>query len=132
MNTSNEGDTQVIYESAHHSNLSNLSVKGTWSLPNVKVPTPFKTLNQGAMRLENKWSALLPIIREICSISGIPGLSLGIVENNKTVYTASLGYVNLESNIPCDINTTFVLGSLSKGIIAALVASLHDDGTISL
>jgi hypothetical protein len=54
MNTSNEGDTQVIYESAHHSNLSNLSVKGTWSLPNVKVPTPFKTPNQGAMRLRNK------------------------------------------------------------------------------
>jgi CubicO group peptidase (beta-lactamase class C family) len=54
------------------------------------------------------------------------------MENNKTVYTASLGYVSLESKFPCDINTTFVLGSLSKGIIAALVASLHDDGTISL
>lgn len=61
------------------------------------------------MRL-NKWSALLPIIRDICSISGIPGVSLGIVENNKTVYTASLGYADIERKTPYDSDTTFVLG----------------------
>ncbi|KAJ5352430.1 beta-lactamase/transpeptidase-like protein [Penicillium brevicompactum] len=83
------------------------------------------------MHLDSKWSALLPIIRDICSISGIPGVSLGIVENHKTVYTASLGYADIESKTPCDSDTTFVLGSLSKGLTAALVASLHDDGTIS-
>ncbi|OQD71061.1 hypothetical protein PENPOL_c001G09690 [Penicillium polonicum] len=83
------------------------------------------------MRLDSKWSALLPIIRDICSISGIPGVSLGIVENNKTVYTASLGYADIESKTPCDSDTTFVLGSLSKSITAALVASLYDDGIIS-
>ncbi|CAG8430148.1 unnamed protein product [Penicillium salamii] len=83
------------------------------------------------MRLDSKCSAFLPIIRDICSISGIPGVSLGIVENNKTMYTASLGYADIESKTPCDSDTTFVLGSLSKGITAALLASLHDDGTIS-
>ncbi|KAJ5509022.1 beta-lactamase/transpeptidase-like protein [Penicillium freii] len=83
------------------------------------------------MRLDSKWSALLPIIRDICSISGIPGVSLGIVENNKSVYTASLGYADIESKTPCDSDTTFVLGSLSKSMTAALVASLHDDGIIS-
>ncbi|KAF4759638.1 hypothetical protein HAV15_007507 [Penicillium sp. str.  len=83
------------------------------------------------MRLDSKWSALLPIIRDICSISGIPGVSLGIVENNKTVYTASFGYADIESKTPCNSDTTFVLGSLSKCMTAALVASLHDDGTIS-
>ena len=83
------------------------------------------------MLLDSKWSALLPIIREICSISGIPGVSLGIVENNKTVYTASLGYADIESKTPCDGNTTFVLGSLTKGLTAALVSSLHEDGIIS-
>ncbi|OQD87908.1 hypothetical protein PENSOL_c076G05506 [Penicillium solitum] len=83
------------------------------------------------MRLDSKWSALLPTIRDICSISGIPGVSLGIVENNKTVYTASFGYADIESKTPCNSDTTFVLGSLSKSMTAALVASLHDDGTIS-
>jgi CubicO group peptidase (beta-lactamase class C family) len=58
-------------------------------------------------------------------------VSLGIVENNKTVYTASLGYAHIESKTPCDSDTTFVLGSLSKSMTAALVASLHNDGTIS-
>ena len=52
------------------------------------------------------------------------------MENNKTVYTASLGAADIESKTPCDSDTTFVLGSLTKSMTAALVASLHDDGII--
>ena len=83
------------------------------------------------MRLDSKCSTFLPVIQDICSISGIPGVSLGIVENNKTVYTASLGYADIESKTPCDSDTTFVLGSLTRSMTAALVASLHDDGIIA-
>ncbi|KAJ6021625.1 beta-lactamase/transpeptidase-like protein [Penicillium herquei] len=78
---------------------------------------------------DSKWASLLPIIQDICTISGISGVSFGIVENNE-VYTASLGYADIAGKAPCDSNTTFVLGSLTKGITAALVASLHSDGTI--
>ncbi|KAJ5736578.1 beta-lactamase/transpeptidase-like protein [Penicillium malachiteum] len=81
------------------------------------------------MHTNNKWTSLLPAIQDICDISGIPGVSFGIVENNE-VYTASLGYADIAGEVPCDSNTTFVLGSLTKGMTAALVASLHSDGTI--
>ncbi|CDM37340.1 unnamed protein product [Penicillium roqueforti FM164] len=50
------------------------------------------------MRLDSKWAALLPVIQDICNISGIPGLSLGIVENNKTVYPPSLH--NFRARVP--------------------------------
>lgn len=97
-------------------------------LPPMSNPQLQNTL-QSTMRFDSKWFALLPIIRDICSILGIPGVSLGIVENNKTVYTTSLGYADIERKTVCDSDTIFVLGSLSKNMTAALVASLHDDGT---
>ncbi|KAJ5665662.1 beta-lactamase/transpeptidase-like protein [Penicillium maclennaniae] len=77
----------------------------------------------------DKWVTLFPVIQDICNISGIPGVSLGVVENNE-FYTASFGYADIASKTPCDSDTTYVLGSLSKGVTAALVSSLHDDGTI--
>ncbi|CAG8364546.1 unnamed protein product [Penicillium salamii] len=87
-----------------------------------------QTFHQNRMHL-NKWTTLFPIIQDICNISGIPGVSLGVVENKK-FHTASFGYADITSKTPCDSDTTYVLGSLSKGITAAIVASLHDDGTI--
>lgn len=83
------------------------------------------------MHLNSKYAALLPIIQDICDISGIPGVSVGILANNEKVYTVSLGYADIERKAPCDSDTTYVLGSLSKAMTAALVASLHDDGIIS-
>jgi CubicO group peptidase (beta-lactamase class C family) len=62
--------------------------------------------------------------------SAIPDVSLDIIENKEILYTASLGYANIESKTSCDSDMTFVLDSLSKGKTAAPVASLHDDGAI--
>ena len=82
------------------------------------------------MLVVNKFAALSPIIRDICTISGIPAVSLGVLHKNKVVYTASFGYTDVENQIQCDSDTTFVLGSLSKAFTAALVASLREDGSI--
>ncbi len=79
----------------------------------------------------NKFAALSPIIRDICIISGIPGVSPGVLHNNEVVYTASFGYADVEKQIQCDSDTTFVLGSLSKAFTAALIASLREDGSIT-
>lgn len=79
--------------------------------------------------LPEKWLTLLPVIQDICDISGIPSVSLGVLENNE-IYTASVGYADIENKITPDSNTTYVLGSMSKGITAALLSSLVDDGLI--
>lgn len=79
--------------------------------------------------LPDKWLTLLPVIQDICNISGIPGVSLGVLENNKT-YTASFGYADIANKTPCDSDTTYVVGSLTKSVTAALLSSLVDDGMI--
>lgn len=83
------------------------------------------------MSLANRLAALGSVVKSICAISGIPGVSFGVLHNNEVIHTASFGYANVERKIRCNSDTTFVLGSLSKAITAALLASLCDDGTIS-
>jgi CubicO group peptidase (beta-lactamase class C family) len=83
------------------------------------------------MLVLDKFVALAPIIQDICNVSGIPGVSLGVLHNNEVVHTASFGYADVEKQIPCDSDTVFVLGSLSKAMTAALIASLRDDGALS-
>jgi CubicO group peptidase (beta-lactamase class C family) len=79
----------------------------------------------------SRFTALGRIITDICSISGIPGVSLGVLHNDEVVYKASFGYADVEKRVPCDNDTTFVLGSLSKAMTAALLSSLVDDGSLS-
>ncbi|OAA43582.1 Beta-lactamase/transpeptidase-like protein [Cordyceps fumosorosea ARSEF 2679] len=63
-------------------------------------------------------------ITEICRVSGIPGVSLGVIDNGEIVYNASYGYCDVENQIPCSSETTFVLGSLSKAFTSTLLAQL--------
>ncbi|KAH7001076.1 beta-lactamase/transpeptidase-like protein [Ilyonectria destructans] len=64
----------------------------------------------------NKFAALAPIIRDICRISGILGIALGVLHQDKQA--------------PCDEDTIFVLGSLTKAMTGALVSSLIQDGSL--
>ncbi|KAH6991327.1 beta-lactamase/transpeptidase-like protein [Ilyonectria sp. MPI-CAGE-AT-0026] len=77
-----------------------------------------------------KFAALAPIIRDICRTSGIPGIALGVLHQDEVVYTAAYGFADVEKQAPCDEDTTFVLGSLTKAMTAALVSSLIHDGSL--
>ncbi|KAI0398495.1 beta-lactamase/transpeptidase-like protein [Xylariaceae sp. FL0594] len=80
------------------------------------------------MHLVDKLVALGPVIQKICNVSGIAGLSYGILHNDEIVHTASFGLADLARKIPCDAaHTAFVIGSLSKAFTASLIASLIDD-----
>lgn len=78
----------------------------------------------------NKFAALAPIVRDICRTSGIPGIALGVLHEGEVVYTAAYGFADVEKQLPCDEDTTFVLGSLTKAMTAALVSSLIHDGSL--
>lgn len=40
--------------------------------------------------------SLTPTIKEICSISGIPGVSIGVLHNQQVVYTKGFGFQDIE------------------------------------
>ncbi|CCF15399.1 cyclic peptide transporter family protein [Brevibacillus laterosporus GI-9] len=62
----------------------------------------------------------------------IPGASVVIVKDNKTVYQNGFGYANIEEKKNITSNTLFELGSNSKAFTALGILKLQQDGLIVL
>ena len=61
----------------------------------------------------------------------VPGLSVAIVKDGKTVLAKGYGVRKLGGSIPVDENTLFGIGSNTKAFTTAALAGLVDDGKIS-
>ena len=61
-----------------------------------------------------------------------PGISIGIVSNNKLVYEKQFGLANLDYEIPITYETSFHVASVSKQFTAFAILLLEDEGKLSL
>ena len=61
-----------------------------------------------------------------------PGISIGIVSNNKLVYEKQFGLANLDYEIPITYETSFHVASVSKQITAFAILLLEDEGKLSI
>jgi len=62
----------------------------------------------------------------------IPGISLAIIQSNRTVRTSAYGLANLELNVPVSPETAFEIGSLTKQFTAACVLILAQERQLSI
>ncbi|MFP9118483.1 serine hydrolase domain-containing protein [Flavobacterium sp. RNTU_13] len=62
----------------------------------------------------------------------VPGFSVRILKDGKTVYNNHAGYANLEKHIKITDETVFNLGSTSKQFTAACVVLLQQQGKLNL
>ncbi len=62
----------------------------------------------------------------------IPGLTLKIIRNGKTIKTAAYGFANLELNVPAKPETVFEIGSITKQFTAAGILLLAQEGKLSV
>lgn len=62
----------------------------------------------------------------------IPGLSLAVVKNGKTVKAAGYGLANVELNVAASPETVYQSGSVGKQFTAAAVMLLVEEGKIAL
>ena len=62
--------------------------------------------------------------------TGVPGMAIAIVENGKTTLARGFGTRKLGHGAQVDGDTLFPIGSTSKGMTAAALATLVDDGKI--
>lgn len=70
-------------------------------------------------------------IAEICSISGTPGLSYGVLHEGQVLYKGNFGYSDLEAQLPSTSDTKYYIGSLSKAFTAAAMGTLVEDEKIT-
>jgi CubicO group peptidase (beta-lactamase class C family) len=80
--------------------------------------------------LLERLKALTPAIKEICKVSGTPGVSIGVLHRGKVIYTANFGYRNVAKKLPPDEGTLYYIASLSKAFTTAAVGILVDQGKV--
>ena len=74
--------------------------------------------------------AIEPLITEICSVTGTPGLSYGVQQLGSAPLYGNFGYRNVEERLPTAENTVYHIGSLTKFFTAAVVGILVEDGML--
>jgi D-alanyl-D-alanine carboxypeptidase len=62
----------------------------------------------------------------------IPGLSLAVIKDGKSIKVEGYGLANVELNVPARPETVYKIGSVSKQLIAAGILILIEDGKLSL
>ncbi|OAP54551.1 hypothetical protein AYL99_10999 [Fonsecaea erecta] len=81
-------------------------------------------------RLKAQLTALGSLIEQICDISGISGLSLGVLHEGEVTHYANFGYRDVSTQTPPDEDTIYVVGSLSKAFTSAIAGVLVDRGDL--
>jgi CubicO group peptidase (beta-lactamase class C family) len=80
----------------------------------------------------NKYDSLEKSIDSLFIQGDLVGFSAGIIEGEKLVWTMTRGMADLKKGISVNINTLFVLGSLSKTVTGAALMTLYDKGKFAL
>jgi CubicO group peptidase (beta-lactamase class C family) len=95
------------------------------ALCSAQHATPLVPMNAAEAHLQSEISALM-------EKSGVPGLSIAVIREGKTVWMASYGVRNVETKKPVTEDTLFNVGSLSKPVFAYGVLKLVDAGKLKL
>lgn len=66
------------------------------------------------------------------SNSGVPSISIAIVEDGKTVYLRAFGDASRSPEVPATAKTRYAVGSISKQFTAAIILLLQEEGKLSL
>jgi len=96
----------------------------------AKATEPSKT----KATMEDRVQELIPDI-EAYIVSGmkgfdIPGLSIGIVANNRLVYAKGFGVRSKSNRLPVDTRTIFQIGSTTKAFLTTTMAIMVDRGKL--
>ncbi|MCA9886403.1 MAG: beta-lactamase family protein, partial [Anaerolineae bacterium] len=72
------------------------------------------------------------LVQAVVDELGLPGLAVGIVRDDATLYAAAQGVTNLESKHPVSTRTLFRLGSITKVFTATLLMTFVEAGQVNL
>ena len=79
-----------------------------------------------------KVEGLDKMVREFYNTGFFPSLSIGLVKDDKLVYTQALGIADKSTGRPATIETIYELGSVGKVLTSTVLAILHDRGVIRI
>jgi len=72
------------------------------------------------------------VLQEIIARWGIPGLGIGIVEEDEIIYAKGFGVQSLDTGTPVTLDSIFCVASITKCFVATAVMQLAEQGKIHL
>lgn len=103
----------------------------TISLPQVGfAQTSAKTAT--VTDIEKRLSAIEAKVEKRRQELGIPGVSLAIVKDGKTIMSKGFGYKDFEKKVPMAADTQLAIGSATKAFTGLSVLMLQDEGKLSI
>lgn len=88
----------------------------------------FQTTADIVVKIEQSES----LIRKLMDISNTPGLSCGLMVENKVIFARGYGYSTLEAKSQATASTIYCIGSVSKCITSAACCLLASEGVLDL
>lgn len=76
---------------------------------------------------DKKLKSLDKEIESIMKLWDIPGVSVGVVKDGKTIYSKGIGYRDKDKELTADENTLFAIGSCTKAFTASMLGKLADE-----
>lgn len=111
----------LIFQSCGSSNASDQSPEASFN------PGNYSSVVITSAMIERAVTMLDAIAVDAMERSGVPGMAIAVVHNDKTLFAKGYGVRSLVSPEPVDETTVFQLASLSKSVGATVVAGAVDD-----
>lgn len=108
-------------------------------MPLVSGPRPARGADQPELastiattraRVRKALGALPGIVAAVERRSGVPGMAVAVVYDDKIVFEHAYGVRRVGTNEPTDVNTVFQLASVSKSLASAVVAGVVGSGRV--
>lgn len=93
-------------------------------------PGSYSALPITQAQIDTALSRLDAIAQNALEVSGVPGMAVAVVHNDKTVYAKGFGVRYVGSAETVDAETVFQIASLSKSVSATVIAGAVGDGTL--
>lgn len=106
-----------------------LAVVGT-TLAALLTVAPARALGAADVAKVRGW--LAANVPELMREGQLPGFSVAIVENGKTVYAEGFGARDPKRNLPATPATLYGIGSVTKSFVAIAIFQLAEQGKLSL
>ncbi|KAH8817178.1 beta-lactamase/transpeptidase-like protein [Xylogone sp. PMI_703] len=95
-----------------------------------KPPKSIPPTNNHQANLVGALKATRADIQKICTISGVAGLSISVIDHGETIYQDNMGYRDLVKKEPVTSDTIFHNASLTKSFTGTCISQLRAQGKL--
>jgi D-alanyl-D-alanine carboxypeptidase len=95
----------------------------------LSLSAPARAQNLLAADVASKVDA---VVQDVMTRTGVPSVSLGIVQDGRVVLTKAYGQARLEPPLPATADMLYAIGSISKQFTAACILLLQQEGRLNV